>query len=245
MHVNQLQVLLNHLSDAKLYRDQISVSNISAYSGWSEITGLTNRILLCERMNQLVGITLTLHKQIIVESELNNDMHKPDEDWVDEILKGLSIDGVFATNIDRIHKHTLAIVRSNIRNWNHGYTIRSTLDSNKILALLNQLKEERDKILSDTEISFDLKRVLIIEIDKLILCLKNYEVLGEEYTKEAITDFYSEAFFNKDIKEYYQKTPTFKEAIDQMCAAITLGTFTSPVFSSLLDVAQSTVQSLP
>lgn len=243
MRVNQLQVLLNHLLEAKSYRDQIS--NISAYTGWSEITGLDSRILLCERMNQLISITLSLHKQILIESELNNDMYKPDEDWVNEILKGLSIDGVFATNIDGIHKHTLSIVRSNIRNWNHGYTVRSTLDSHKILALLNQLEEERNNILNDTEISFDLRRVLIIEIDKLVFCLKNYEVLGEEYTKEAITDFYSEAFFNKDIKEYYQKTPTFKDAIDQVCAAITIGTFTSPVFSNLLEAAQNTVQSIP
>ncbi|MCX0334773.1 hypothetical protein [Acinetobacter radioresistens] len=239
--MNQVQVLLNHLTLIKDFRDKSR--NITASAAWAEVTEIGDVILLHARMNELESIALKLYSQLIVENEIyGND---PNEDWIREILQGLSLKGDLHTNIDSIHKHTYTLLKSHVRNWNHGYTVHSTLDDNKINQLLSKLKDERESIFVDKTISNDLKRVLIIEIDKLIYSLENYQTLGEDLTKEAITKFYSEAIFNKDIQKYYHKSSNFKEVIDQVCAAITLGTFTSPVFSSLLDVAQSTVQSLP
>jgi len=238
--VNQVKVLLNHLISIKDFRDESK--NISAQAAWGEVTEIDDIILLHTRMNELEGIALKLHSQLMVENEIEGN--DPDEDWIREILQGLSLKGDLHTNIDSIHKHTYNLLKAQVRNWNHGYSVHSTLDVNKINELLSKLRDERESIFEDKTLSNDLKRVLILEIDKLIYCLENYQTLGEEFTKEAITDFYSEAFFNKDIKEYYQKTPTFKDAIDQVCAAITIGTFTSPVFSNLLEAAQNTVQSL-
>lgn len=240
--MNQIQVLLNHLLEAKSYRDQ--VSNITAHTGWTKVTGLNDMIHLHQRMNQLIGITLNLHTQLTIENELDGVNHASQHEWIKEIFKGLSLEGNFSTNIDAIHKYTLDIIRSNVRNWNHGYTVHSSLDEEKILELIEKLQRERILILENKKLSHDLKRVLISEIDKLIYCLENYNSLGEEFTKEAITDFYSEAFFNKDIKEYYQKTPGFKEAIDQVSAAITIGTFSAPIFTNLIEMAQNTIQNL-
>lgn len=236
--VNQIRVLLNQLISAKKIRDE--QTNLSAKSGWNQATGLDS-IDLYQRMNELTAITLKLHNQLKLENELDGENLDSNNDWTQEVLKGLSLEGNFSTNIDGIHKYTLKIIQSNIQNWNHGYKVQSSLDEEKISELINKLKSEKDTIFSNNEISRDLKRVLIREIDKLIYCLENFNILGEEFAKEAITDFYSHAFFNKDIETYYQKSPTFKDVIDQLSAAITIGTFTTPAISAFLEVTQKTI----
>lgn len=238
--MNQIQVLLNHLIQIKNYRDESS--NISAMTAWRMVTGIEDNIVLHARMNELVRIALKLYSHLMIENEI--DGSDADEDWIHEVLQGLSLQGNLHTNIDSIHKHTLTIIKSNVRNWNHGYTVHSSLDEDKIIELISKLQDERELIFENNKLSHDLKRVLITEIDKLIYCLENYQTLGEEFTKEVITDFYSEAFFNKDIQEYYKKNQSFKEIIDQISTAITISTFTTPVFANLIESTKNAIQNL-
>jgi len=238
--VNQIQVLLNHLIHIKNYRDESS--NISAMTAWRMVTGIEDNIVLHARMNELVRIALKLYSHLMIENEI--DGSDADEDWIHEVLQGLSLQGNLHANIDSIHKHTLTIIKSNVRNWNHGYTVHSSLDEDKIIELISKLQDERELIFENNKLSHDLKRVLITEIDKLIYCLENYQTLGEEFTKEVITDFYSEAFFNKDIQEYYKKNQSFKEIIDQISTAITISTFTTPVFANLIESTKNAIQNL-
>lgn len=233
--VNQIRVLLNHLMSAKEIRD--NHASLSAKSGWVQATGLDG-IELHQRINELVSITINLHSHLKLENEIDDGISDSDKDWILEVLKGLSLEGNFSNNIDGIHKYTLKIIQSNIKNWNHGYTIQSSLDHEKIFELISKLQSEKDDILQNKNISRDLKRVLISEIDRLMYCLKNFEILGNEFAKEAITTFYSHAFFNKDIENYYQSSPSFKDVIDQLSAAITIGTFTTPAIGTVLDLAQ-------
>ena len=238
--MNQIQVLLNHLIHIKNYRDESS--NISAMTAWRMVTGIEDNIVLHARMNELVRIALKLYSHLMIENEI--DGSDADEDWIHEVLQGLSLQGNLHANIDSIHKHTLTIIKSNVRNWNHGYTVHSSLDEDKIIELISKLQDERELIFESNKLSHDLKRVLITEIDKLIYCLENYQTLGEEFTKEVITDFYSEAFFNKDIQEYYKKNQSFKEIIDQISTAITISTFTTPVFANLIESTKNAIQNL-
>lgn len=199
-------------------------------------------ILVDERINELTNITLKLYKQCYAEAELVGEVDDFDATWILEILTALSLQGNFVENVSEIHIHTYSILRTSIRNWNHGYSIQSTLDQEKIEELTDKLKEERTKILFDDCLSFDLKRILLIEIDRLINSLENFGLLGEENVKNIVTDFYASAFFNKDIQNYYQNNSSFKEVINDLSATITIGSFAAPNFVSLVD---SITNSLP
>lgn len=241
--MNQIQVLLNHLNEAKEYRKSISSNiNIPAQKGWEKITGLKTTIPLLNRMNELTSIALRLDSDFRLENEIDGEDH--DSNWVSEVINGLSLHGNFTTNIDQIHNHTITILRRSVRNWNHGYTVQSKLDEEKIEEFLKKLKEERKIIILDDDLTYDLKKILLKEIDKLIYSLENFSILGEDFLKDAVTDFYSEAFFNKDVQQFYQDRPSFKDVVDAISAGITIGPFAAQAGTLLLGVATEVISKI-
>lgn len=236
--MNEIEVLLTQLNNAKAYR-LTSPGNISAQTAWEKVTGIKNYILLLKRINYLTSIALRLDDDFKLENEIDGDDHE--SDWLREIINGLSLHGNFSANIDQIHSHTFTIIRKSVRTWNQGYKVQSNLDEEKIDDLLLKLKAERNEILCDEELTYDLKKILLKEIDKLIFSLENFSILGEEFLKDSITEFYSEAFFNKDIQQFYQTRTSFKDIIDAVSASITIGTFTAPAGALLLGVANEVI----
>lgn len=238
--MNQIQVLLTHLSDAKTYRGTLTNTNIAAKSGWERITGIKSPIPLLNRMNELSTIALSLHKNHMLDNEI--DKISDESGWIHEVINALSLHGNFTSNMDQLHSHTLTIIRTSMRGWNEGYKIQSSLDQEKINELAAKLRVERNSILSDGNLTTELKKLLLKEIDKIIYSLTNYSILGEEVVKNAVTDFYSEAFFNKDIQKYYNSEKTsLKEIIEALSASITIGTFTSPLGPLLLGMATEAI----
>lgn len=242
--MNQLQVLLDHLNSAKNFRNT-APANLGASQAWRDITGESSQLLLFSKMNNLTNIALKLHRNFILESEIEGESIDEDShDWIYEVIRSLSLSGNFCANTDQLHKHTLTIIKTNIRNWNHGYTIQSKLDQKKITELLDNLSNERVKILIDEELSYDLKRILLSQIDKLMYSLESFEVMGEEFLKEAVNDFYSEAFFNKDVQNYYKTTPSFKDVIDAVSASVTIAGATAPAVSFILGMANEAISKI-
>ena len=68
-----------------------------------------------------------------------------------------------------------------------------------------------------------------------------FSIMGEEFLKEAVTDFYSEAFFNKDVQQFYRDRPSFKDVIDAISACITIGPFAAQTGILLLGLASDVV----
>jgi len=238
--MNQIQVLLTHLNDAKTYRATLTSPNIPAQSGWQRITGIKSPIPLLNRMNELSTIALNLHKSHMLDNEI--DKISDDSGWIHEVINALSLHGNFGSNMDQLHNHTLTIIRTSMRSWNEGYKIQSTLDQEKINELVAKLGDERNSILSDENLTTELKKLLLKEIDKIIYSLTNYSILGEEFVKNAVTDFYSEAFFNKDIQKYYNSEKTsLKEIIEAISTSITIGTFIAPMGPLLLGMATEVI----
>ncbi|ENV73553.1 hypothetical protein F946_01065 [Acinetobacter johnsonii ANC 3681] len=236
--MNQIDVLLTNLNIAKEYR-LTSPGNISAQAGWAKVTGIKENIPLLRRMNELTNIALKLDADFKLENEIDGEEHE--SDWVSEVISGLSLYGSFVSNIDQIHNHTFTIIRKSVRNWNHGYTVQSKLDEAKIKEFLSTLIEERNSILFDDTLTYELKKILLKEIDKLIYSLENFSIMGEEFLKEAVTDFYSEAFFNKDVQQFYRDRPSFKDVIDAISACITIGPFAAQTGILLLGLASDVV----
>lgn len=238
--MNQIQVLLTHLSDAKTYRGTLTSANIPAKSGWEKITGIKSAIPLLNRMNELTTIALSLHNSHMLDNEI--DKINEDSGWIHEVINSLSLNGNFIVNMDQLHNHTLTIIRTSARNWNEGYKVQSSLDDDKINELIGKLRDERNSILSDKNLTPSLKKILLKEIDKIIYSLKNYSILGEEFVKNAVTNFYSEAFFNKDVQKYYNKEGTsLKEVIEAVSASITIGTYAVPTATLLLGMAAEVI----
>lgn len=238
--MNQIQVLLSHLSNAKIYRDSLTSVNIGAKSGWENAIGIKSDIQLLNRMNELTTIALSLHRSHM----LDNEIERIDDDsgWIQEVINALSLNGNFATNIDQLHNHTLTILRTSARHWNDGYKVKSSLDEAKINELIAKLRDERNSILSDESLTTALKKILLKEIDKLLYSLNNYSVLGEEFVKDAVTDFYKEAFFNQDVQNYYNKEGTsLKEIIEAVSASITIGTYVAPMATLLLGITAQVI----
>lgn len=239
--MNQIEVLLTHLNNAKEYR-KTTPSNVPAKTGWEKVTGIKGYIPLLNRMNELTNIALKLDNDFKLENEIDGVDH--DSNWVSEVINGLGLHGNFVSNIDQIHGHTLTILRKSVRSWNQGYTVQSKLDEAKINELLTKLLDERKLILLDDNLTYDLRKILIKEIDKLLYSLKNISILGEEFLKEAVTDFYSEAFFNKDVQQFYQDRPSFKDVVDAISAGITIGPFTAQAGTLLLGVATEVISKI-
>lgn len=238
--MNQIQVLLTHLNDAKTYRGSLTSANIAAKSGWEKVTGIKSAIPLLNRMRELTTIALELHNSHM----LDNEIDKIDEDsgWIYEVINSLSLNGNFTANMDQLHNHTLTIIRTSARNWNDSYKVQSSLDEDKVNELIAKLRDERESILLDRNLTISLKKILLKEIDKILYSLKNYFILGEEFIKNAVTSFYSEAFFNKDVQQYYNKQGTsLKEVIEAVSASITIGTYAAPTATLLLGMAAEAI----
>jgi hypothetical protein len=232
--MNQISVLYNHLKKARNYA--INTAGMKANEAWKRVAEKDNFIELSKVINELENITLNLYYTLKVEHEVEYGLEIPYENtWVPEVLKVLSLENTIGHNFSTFHGHTLDIIHAHIRNWNHGYSVRSKLDEQKITELVEKFSAIRNEIFLDINISEDLKRVLIVEIDKILYALNNYGAMGEELVKNAVNSFYSNAFFNQDITSYYQTHPSFKEAIDALSASITIATFSTPLIDMMVN----------
>lgn len=238
--MNKLNVLHSYLKKAVEHRDLLKSrgQTSDALKGWHVITGIESKIDLYQRLNELQNIAFDLNNKMKIRASLDGD---DDDDWLYEIVVSLSPYGIFEKNLDNLHKHTLTIVKSNIRNWDGGYTIHSTLDEEKIKDFIENLQAEKQMIIDDLGISYNLKSILLEQIEKLIYSLQNFSVFGEEYVKDAATSFYTEAFFNKDIQEYYKGSPNLKETVEGICASINIANFVTPIVGFFIESATKVI----
>lgn len=238
--MNQIKVLYNYLSlGLNLARN---TPGLQSASGWKQILKIKSDLELQKMIVQLKSTTLELNDSLISEYLIEHgDLEGFKNEWILAVLDTLDLKGSMAQNFNKFDDNTLAIVYAHIKGWNHGYSVKSKMDEEKVLDLISKLEAEKLNILDDEFITDDLKRVLIIQIEKLIFALRNFETLGNDQVKAAVTEFYAEAFFNNDVTEYYKGHPSFKEVIDAISASITIATFATPLIQSAFVKAISLV----
>lgn len=240
--MNQIKALYDYLNlGLNLARN---TPGVQSSSGWKQILRIDSDsdLELEKMMLQLKSTTLELYDSLKTEYLIDHgNLVGFRNDWIFTVLKTLDLQGSLGQNFNNFNDNTLALVYAHIKGWNHGYSVKSKMDEEKVLELISKLENEKQKILDDQTITDDLKRVLIIQIEKLIFALRNFETLGNDQVKSAVTEFYANAFFNNDVTEYYKGHPSFKEVIDAISASITIATFSTPLIQSAFVKAISLV----
>jgi len=237
--MNQIALLHKYLK--KAHSLSLEHPQMPAEQGWFEILPCFSIFELHQHLTEYKNIALKLHHYLEVEHNLSDDTDKGDfdEDWIVGVLNALSSQGSMVSIFSSFEKASLKTLSAHARSWNHGYVVKSSLDEDAILSLIEKLRIERDIITNDTNLSFDFKRVILIEIDNLINALVNFDTLGEEKIKEAVTVFCANAYKNEDIGNYVKNNLNFRQLISDIDSTITIASFMAPAIPMLMGVVNA------
>lgn len=217
--MNQVLYLVEELREVKQL--SIQTGNVESMKGWKKHLGNSNDLVVRQHVNVLENISLSLFESLKIEAEINgHEIY--DQTWIQETLRALSLQGMFPSNLSLISNQTLEYLRMTARTWQHGFEVKSSLDEEKVSHLVTLLEEQRSEIIKDEKLSFDLKRILVIELDKLIWALKKYSQVGD-VLQRALKDFYGEVLLNPEVQNTFFNRSKLKDLVSQLSSYVTIG----------------------
>ncbi|MFC6052342.1 hypothetical protein A6M14_12250 [Acinetobacter sp. Ac_877] len=236
--MNQILYLFNELKEVKLLSTQLG-EHASASTGWKKYLNTNNHLIVRQHLNILESISLTLFESLKIEAEIN-DHEIYDSTWIEQVLEALHFNGVFKRNLSQISNQTLEYLRMTARTWQHGFEVKSSLDEEKVSHLITALEEQRAEIIRDNKISLDLKRILVIELDKLIWALKKYSQVGD-IIQGALKNIYAEILLNPEVQNEFFKRSKLKNTVSEISSYLTIG---ATAYQYLPELTQKTVDIL-
>ncbi len=218
--MNQVFYLVEEIIKVKEFMP--NVGDVSALSGWKKYLDVKDDFFVRQHLNILENIAISLYNTLILDAEITGQ-EIYDKSWINQTLAALSSNGRFSDNLANIPFSTLEYLRMTARSWKHGFEVKSALDEEKVSHLITLLEEERAEILKDNSVSFDLKRVIVAELDKLILALKRYSKVGD-VLQSALKNIYGEVLLNPEVQNEFLKRSKLKDTIAEISSYITIGT---------------------
>ncbi|BAP35423.1 hypothetical protein [Acinetobacter guillouiae] len=218
--MNQVFYLVEELRKVKQLSEQLG--GVESIVGWKKHLDSNNNLVVRQHVNVLENISLSLYESLRVEAEINgHEIY--DQTWIQEVLDALSLKGMFPSNVSKVSNQTLEYLRMTARTWQLGFEVKSSLDEVKVSHLITALEEERAEIIKDDKLSFDLKRILVIELDRLIWALKKYSKVGD-VLQGALKDIYGEILLNPDVQNEFIGRSKLKDTITEISSYVTIGT---------------------
>ncbi|RZG48992.1 hypothetical protein [Acinetobacter wuhouensis] len=233
--MNQVFYLVEELRKVKQLSTQLG--GVESIVGWKKHLNNNNDLLVRQHVNVLENISLSLYESLKIEAEINGH-NIYDQTWIHQTLGALSLQGMFQSNLSQISNQTLEYLRMTARAWQHGFEVKSALDEEKVSHLVTVLEEERAEIIKDDKLSFDLKRILVIELDKLIWALKKYSQVGD-VLQGALKDFYGEVLLNSEVQKVFSDRPNLKDKVAEISSYVTIGTAAYQYMPVLLEKTES------
>ncbi|WP_173911607.1 hypothetical protein [Acinetobacter sp. Marseille-Q1618] len=218
--MNQISFLVNEIIKVKEFSR--SIGGCGPLTGWKNFLKAEDDFFVRYHVNNLQNIVLALHESLRIEAEIN-EQQLLDQSWIIQTLDALNLYGEFRENLSRVTPQSLEYLRMSARTWQHGFEVRSVLDEEKVSRLVTLLEEERAVIIQDDNLSFDLKRVLVTELDKLIWALKKYSKVGD-VLQSALKNIYGEVLLNPEVQNEFLKRSKLKDTIAEISSYITIGT---------------------